>query len=111
MNRINTNRTVIVFVAVLLTGLTWALMPMLAPPQGLHSTDWTAADLILDRCKFCVVNPKRIKTQDNFDVHFQWAEAEIKARGLIVLVPWCLTAGTLIRKKRKREKRTNESFA
>lgn len=108
MNRLITVLTVLGFTAYLLAGLTWTLMPMLAPPQGIHPTGWTAADLILDRCKFCVVNPRGIKIQDDFDVHFQWTEAEITARGLIILCPWSLAVGALLwRKRRKRnEQRT-----
>ena len=101
--------TVLAFMAVLLTGLIWALMPMLAPPQGLHPTNWTAADLILDRCKFCVINPRHIIAKDDLDVHFLWAMAEIKARALIVALPWAFAVGAVIWRKRKKRKANHAS--
>ncbi len=107
MKKLFTACIVLAFVLVLLPGLYWALMPMLAPPQGIHNADWSSADLILDRCAFCVVNPKKLDVPED-EVYFKWVFSEIKARGLIVIVPWSLVLGITIWLTRKKRTANNE---
>lgn len=102
MNKARILPSVVGFASILMLGLFWTLMPILSPPQGIHPTDWTAADLILDRTKFSIINPKNISHQEDFNnVYNRWTISEIRARGLVVILPWALCLGAVIWKKQK----------
>ena len=56
----------------------WALRPFLNPPQGLHPTGWTYAQLIRDRYPMRIVDPAWLG-DDNY-----WFLAETGARLVVV---------------------------
>ena len=58
----------------------WALLPFLSPPQGLHSTSWTYADLVRDRYPFHLVNPSWLADD------FYWGFTESAVRLCLVLI-------------------------
>jgi len=85
------------FLAGVLFAGRWALMPLLMPPQGLHSG--TEADLIRDRYPDRLVDPSSLNLTDD-EIGISWVFAETKARGLRALSGMvayvCLAAGVML---------------
>ena len=74
---------VVGFIAVIMVGGRWALMPLLRPPQGLHIG--TEADLVRDRYPHRIVDPSSLNMTDD-EIGTEWVLAETKARSLRTLV-------------------------
>jgi hypothetical protein len=60
--------------------MVWAVHPFLSPPQGLHPSGWTDAQLIQDRYPFHLISPAWVS-----DV-LHWILAETFARFSAVVV-------------------------
>jgi hypothetical protein len=67
-------------VAGVLLGGPWAVRPFLSPPQGLHPTGWTYAQLIRDRYPVHLVDPAWLRND------LYWSFAETAARIAVVAV-------------------------
>ena|ERR1035438_3106173 len=65
--------------------------------SGLVPTNFTAAQVIKERCPVHLVRPEWITGKDQMDVLLNWPVAEIKARLTVLLVVWLLGVGALVR--------------
>ena len=87
---------------ILIPGLAWSFMPMLAPPMGLHPTSWNDADLIRDRTTLCLVDPDKMEKSED-GVLFGWMLLEMKVRTVTTFSFWgAVLTGVFINGKRKR---------
>lgn len=64
--------------------------------SGLVAHDFTAADVILERCSFHLVRPGWIAGSDQFDILFRWSVAEIQARLAVLFLLWILTVSAFV---------------
>jgi len=64
--------------------------------SGLMASDFTAADVIRERCPVHLVKPGWIVGNDQFDILFRWNVAEIKARLAILLLLWILIVSAFV---------------
>ena len=64
--------------------------------NGLLPTNWTAADVIRQRCPVHVVRPEWIRGTEQVDVLFTWAATETKARLALVCAFWLIAVGVLV---------------
>jgi hypothetical protein len=109
MKRRITVRTWCGLALLLLVGMVWALMPILVPPRGLHSTGWNARDLIVHRTFLRLVDPGRIGGQGSDDeVLFRWTVAEFAARALTTIAAGSIAVGVALW-RRHRERTANQA--
>jgi len=59
--------------------------------SGIAPSNWTAADVIRQRCPLHLVRPERIGGSDQWDILFSWVALEIKTRLLVVSSLWAVT--------------------
>lgn len=76
--------------------------------SGLLPTNWTAADVIRQRCPMHPVRPEWIRRTDQADILFAWAVTETRARVALVCALWLTVLGvlawhTLLRRKHEHE--------
>jgi len=91
------------FLAAVVIGGRWALMPLRMPPQGLHGG--SEADLIRDRYPNRIVDPSSLNMTDD-EIGAGWVLAETKARSLRTLgalAAYAAVATGVILLMRKRE--------
>jgi len=58
--------------------------------SGIVPSDWSAADVIQQRCPFHLLRPGWIKGSDQADILFTWTVVEMKARLLAVCGVWVI---------------------
>jgi hypothetical protein len=63
---------------------------------GLSPTNWTAADIIRQRCPVHLVRAEWIRGTDQGDMLFAWAVTETKARLALVCALWLIAVGVLV---------------
>jgi hypothetical protein len=80
-------------VAAVLFGSPWALRPFLNPPQGLHPTGWSYAQLIRERYPIHLIDPAWLSND------IWWSLAETIARILVVALAVIFIL-TLVRRTR-----------
>jgi len=73
----------ILLIVVACFGVAWAAHPFLSPPQGLHSTGWSYADLIRDRYPIHLVNPAWLTDDMNWDLIEMGARLGVVAIGFV----------------------------
>jgi hypothetical protein len=59
----------------------WALLQFLSPPQGIHPTSWTYADLIRDRYPFHFVDPSWVAD----DMYWGFTESVVRLSLVLVV--------------------------
>ncbi len=64
--------------------------------SGIVSTNWTAEDVIRQRCPLHLVKPEWIKGSDQGDILFSWVITETWARLAAVFVFWVIIVSLLV---------------
>ena len=64
--------------------------------SGLGPYDFSAANIIKERCPFHLVLPERVTGSDQGDILFRWATMETRVRLIVLLGLWILSVGLLV---------------
>ncbi len=64
--------------------------------SGLWPSNWTAADVVRQRCPVHLVRPEWIKGTDQGDILFNWAVTEVRARLAVIVAFWVLAVSLLL---------------
>jgi hypothetical protein len=72
--------------------------------SGLIATNFTAAEVIKERCPIHLVRPEWITSRDQTDMLFNWPITEMKARLAVLLVLWALSVAVLAHQHARRQR-------
>jgi hypothetical protein len=64
--------------------------------SGITSNNFTAADIIRERCPVHLVRPEWVPGKDQGDMLLSWTVIEIKARLIILLILWMLGVTAIV---------------
>src|SRR5664280_2110259 len=64
--------------------------------SGLMSHDFTAADIVRQRCPVHLIQPGWLAGTDQFDVLFRWSVAEMRARLAVLMLLWILAVSAIM---------------
>jgi len=72
--------------------------------SGLMSTNFSAADVIRERCPLHLVQPEWIAGTDQVDILLRWPITEMKARLAVLLVLWVFSVSIFAVQFRRRHR-------
>src|SRR5262245_10007569 len=72
---------------------------------GIHSSNWTDADLIRDRCPIRLVQPEWVSSQP--DTLMNWLVAEMRARCGVVAALWLSGVSIILWRYLRKRKNTH----
>jgi hypothetical protein len=100
-----TSCLIVKFLFVTVTALTAAYYAIASVNvSGLMSTDFSAVDVIRERCPLHLMQPEWIAGTDQMDILLRWPIMEMKARLAVVLVLWVFGVSILAVQFRRRHR-------